>query len=109
MNDILSNDVSPLDFQRKYNIKDAIFSAWNGVKKSTLSNALKKLLPCKSVAQIKNDYDQDLYLDSIGRNIELAKHIPESVNDLKDWVSEEEYENDAVANSENGNIACIPN
>ena len=28
---------------------------------------------------------------------------------MKDWVREEEYENNAVANSENGNIACIPN
>ena len=80
MTDMLSNDVGPVDFQRKYNIKDAIFSvavAWNGVKKSTLFNAWKNLLPRKSGAQIENENDQDLYLDSIGRNIRLAKNILE--------------------------------
>ena len=62
MQQMISSDLGPREFQSCFNIKDALFSvatAWNSVKTETLTKAWSNLM-ANTIGDLMNDFDTSM-------------------------------------------------
>lgn len=111
---LLSSDCSVQDFQRQFNIKDAIFAAavaWNGVKSTTLHRGWRKLWP-KLFSDDQQEEDENEHLSEQPRVVSLittdSSHRLNQISEdeLIDWM---EIDNDLSVEEELTDEVIIQN
>lgn len=89
---LLNSDCSVMEFQKKFNIKDAVFAtalAWSQVKKVTLQRSWRKLWPCAATV----DEEENAITDSCSEVLDTIKDAPSdnplnslSQDEMMEWV-----------------------
>ena len=118
---MVNSNLGPIEFQKQFNIKDAIFAmanAWNIVSAKTLMNAWKKLMPQKSGNEmleqpVASCSSSDTTTTSIFSKIEAIQalvnrkdpslHVADS--ELEDWINDK----NVIGSPDHQSIVCITN